>query len=286
MNKSNILEYIKCPCCEKENAIEWGKENKFRANKCVECGLIYVNPRPINDNKQNAIKYGMHKYDNDSLDVNTKFSPKRVSGLMQRLKDVYNENDLKISGNWLDVGAGNGEFIHALKNNYIKLGIIDGIEPNCNKIKDAQNNNINLFADISELSINYDYISLINVFSHFSDPNSELLKIKNILSKEGEILIVTGNAGDISFNDYPEKLSLPDHLIFTGENHIKTYLEKLSFSIISINKYLYDIPQNALISIGKHYVKKMIGKPTWKSLNTKYFGPFRSLWIRAKLDRN
>ena len=196
MNKSNILEYIKCPCCEKENAIEWGKENKFRANKCVECGLIYVNPRPINDNKQNAIKYGMHKYDNDSLDVNTKFSPKRVSGLMQRLKDVYNENDLKISGNWLDVGAGNGEFIHALKNNYInenpdlnpqKQDIInepvEDVPPELNQgisnavIKDSLFLNVDVFKDVSDL--------INNLGSESKIAEEALLRIKDItLNKE------------------------------------------------------------------------------------------------------
>ena len=155
------------------------------------------------------------------------------SGLINRLSQVYSNNVSMNSSKWLDIGAGNGEFIQALKKHFSQLRVIDGIEPNFNKIKDAKNFGINLYYNLNELNNSYDYISLVNVFSHFSNPNSEILEIKDKLSPYGELLIVTGNGADISYNEYPEDLSLPDHLIFTGEAHLKDYLYNLGFITIS-----------------------------------------------------
>ena len=69
-------------------------------------------------------------------------------------------------------------------------------------------------------------VSLINVFSHLPDVHGFFAEIATLVRPGGELLVVTGNGADIERADYPQALSLPDHVVFGGEAHIVGVLER------------------------------------------------------------
>ena len=143
---------------------------------------------------------------------------------------------------WLDVGAGYGEVVEAVALLAPSGGKIEGIEPMKPKVVHAQARGLSIRdAYLSEVHDRFDYLSIINVFSHIPDFRDFLKDIKNILAVNGEIFIETGNAGDLnSSHDVPTELDLPDHLVFAGEKHIIGYLSEAGFSIIKIKRMRRD----------------------------------------------
>ncbi len=41
-------------------SLPWARENGFTAVKCLACGIVYVNPRPIISLIRQAVKTGVH----------------------------------------------------------------------------------------------------------------------------------------------------------------------------------------------------------------------------------
>jgi len=191
--------------------------------------------------------------------------------------DVW-EKPRRIS--WLDVGAGYGELIEAVSALATPGSKIEGLEPMKPKADNARRRGLSIREDyLSAVREKYDFLSLINVFSHIPNFRDFLKDVKNVLNTNGEIFIETGNAGDLNNRrDVPTELDLPDHLVFAGEKHIIGYLTEVGFSIIKVKKMRKD----GIISFFKSIIKKLLGRQI--VLGIPYTSPFRSLLIRAKLQ--
>lgn len=55
------LEIVHCPLCASSDSRAWGEENGFTGVKCLECGLVYVSPRPTSESIDEATKLGVHQ---------------------------------------------------------------------------------------------------------------------------------------------------------------------------------------------------------------------------------
>lgn len=280
MNAKSKTEAISCPYCNDSKSLPWAKDNGFTAVKCSGCGLVYVNPRPIISLIRQSIQTGVHSDVEHGRTVINRHVRAKVA-LYKKIfasmfKDVW-DNSKEIS--WLDVGAGYGEVIEALSALASKSSKIEGIEPMKPKTEHARARGLNIReAYLSEIKEEYDFISLVNVFSHIPDFHAFLEDVKKILKNNGEIFIETGNIGDlISSHDVPNELDLPDHLVFAGEQHIIGYLSEAGFSIVEVKKMRND----GLINFAKNIVKKVIGRQI--VLAIPYTSPYRSILIRAKL---
>lgn len=273
-------EYINCPSCNDNNNSIWATENGYTAVKCQNCRLIFVNPRPVESMISEAVKTGVHK----ELDHKRTAIVRRVPGNIALYKrilasifaDIWQKNK-PIS--WLDIGAGYGEFIEAVSKLAPSGSNIEGLEPMKPKADDAKKRGLNIReAYLHEITEKYDFVSLINVFSHIPDFNNFLKDIKNVLKPRGEIFLETGNIADLdSVDKVPTELDLPDHLVFAGEESIKKFLSNAGFSFIVIEKRHKDTILNAL----KNIVKKILNRKV--TLALPYTSPYRTLLIRAKL---
>jgi len=180
---------------------------------------------------------------------------------------------------WLDVGAGYGEIVEALVSIAPAGSCIEGIEPMKPKALKAQARGLNVsqryLADVKE---KYEFISLINVFSHLPDFRLFLKDIRKVLVSDGEFFLETGNIGDLADSkEVPSELDLPDHLVFAGEEHIKGFLKDAGFSIIEIRK----IRKDGFLNFGKNIIKKILGRDI--TIILPYTSAYRSILIRAKL---
>lgn len=276
-----MVEEICCPFCNNEKYSFWAKNNGFQAVKCNNCGFVYVNPRPKIELINKAVITGVHSEEANFLKVVTKRVPEKVNYYEKIFSGFYLEefkNKQMIS--WLDIGAGFGEIVQAVERIAPLNSYVIGVEPMEPKVKVAISRGLKIRQGyLDSIQEKFQYVSLINVFSHIPDFTSFLKEIKEKLLPNGEIFIETGNAADVESKFFPGDLSLPDHLIFAGEKHILSFLEREGFHIIEVKRLRIDTIQGFI----KDLIRKIIGKKV--NLVVPYSSGYRSLFIRARLNQ-
>lgn len=270
------LETVDCPCCGGDRHRFWASENGFAAVKCSDCGTVYIRERPRAEDISAAARDGVHQTDSGVLDQRLHRQGWKVpfyAGIVRRF--FAGESGLT----WLDVGAGNGEFIEAVQR-ALPDARACGIDPMAVKVQRAQQRGVPIAAEtLEEVSGSYDVISIINVFSHIPDFQHFGGLIRARLKPGGSLFVETGNGGDLpSRADYPGELLLPDHLVFSGIEQMKATLGKLGFGRIEHYSRRIDHPLWA----AKQMVKGALrGRPR---LVVPWTRKFRTVFYRARLD--
>ena len=279
-NEESNVEHINCPLCDASDYRKWAEENGFTAVKCSACGLIYVNPRPKLQQISEAVKTGVHRNVNDVktfISKRSRFRAKRYKKIFSIIfSDIWARNE---AISWLDVGAGYGEIVEAVTNLAPPGSKILGIEPMKPKVIEAKKHGINIKeCYITDIAEKYDFVSLINVFSHIPEFHNLLRDLKKVLNQNGELFLETGNLGDLSYHrKFFSELSLPDHLVFASESNLEKYLNEAGFSIINISRKRED----GMINFLKTILKKISGAKV--NIRLPYTSPYRTLLIRARL---
>lgn len=275
------VETVPCPLCGGTRGDLWTEHNGYRCITCADCGLIYVNPRPIAEKIDAAVKMGHHPDEIVPFEVVGRRVPAKVRANQRVLRKMF--PDVIQRGtpfSWLDVGAGFGEFVEAVAGLAPPGSVVEGIEPMRPKADFAQSRGLPVRAAfLNELSRRYDFVSLIDVFSHVPDFKSFLAELKAVLNHHGELFIKTGNAADIGPRSrFPGPMTVPDELVFAGQSQMRSFLEGAGFKIVEIRAERLD----GLVFTAKVIVKRLLGRPVFVALP--YTSPSRILYIRARLD--
>ncbi len=269
------LETVDCPCCGSDGHRFWASENGYDAVKCTGCGTVYIRERPRSEDISAAARDGVHPTDEGILDQRLHRQGWKVpfyAGIVRR----FFEGERGLT--WLDVGAGNGEFVEAVRR-ALPDSQASGIDPMEVKVRRAQQRGVPITAQtLEEVSGSYDVISIINVFSHVPDFDHFGSLIRARLKPGGSLFIETGNGGDLpSRADYPGELLLPDHLVFSGVDQMKATLDRLGFGRIEHYSRRTDHPLWAAKQMVKGALK---GKP---GLVVPWTRKFRTVFYRAWL---
>ncbi len=280
-------EYISCPYCDADEPVRWGEDNGYYARQCGACGFVYVNPRPRLDQIDEAAKTGLHETERGQLNVvgSLAFRKGKVRMFQSRLASLFDGDELAQADlRWLDVGTGFGELVEAIATLLDDGTRVTGIDPCAPKVRVAQARGLNVSPEnLSSIIETYDVVSSINVFSHVPDPDAFVRSLKRVLNPGGDLILVTGNGADMSREDYPDPLYLPDHLIFAGEKHLTGILEKNGFDVVKVDRYRYFYRDVFPVFIAKQAAKRILGRPTEPIINR---SSFRSLFIRATLRKD
>jgi 2-polyprenyl-3-methyl-5-hydroxy-6-metoxy-1,4-benzoquinol methylase/Zn ribbon nucleic-acid-binding protein len=275
-----LLENVSCPLCESQDSRLWAEENGFRAVRCSGCDLIFVNPRPQLQSISEANRIGQHRTLDGSLDVVFRRSTRKIRHYRQTLsKLVVDEFKHGRPVKWLDVGAGFGEVLEAILPLLPEGSEAQGIEPMAPKASAAQKRGLPVSTRLlSEVQETYDVVSLINVFSHIPDFRSFLADLKAVLKPGGILIIETGNAGDLQkLSEYPDRLFLPDHLVFAGVEHMRRFLRDGSFEIEEVIMQRRD----SISYAAKNAVKRALGNLD-APLVAPYRSPFRTVFFKSR----
>lgn len=234
---TNHLEDVNCYNCEFDSHTYYAHENGFTLVKCLGCGLLYVTPRPSDEEIAQAHKYGVHKGDS-RLEVTGQFDIVKVKNYLSVLGNLFGTKLTREKKTWLDIGCGHGEFITALQNFSQNNVLAKGIEPNVNKQKTARERGLDVsYFDLNTHNTQYDFISLLNVYSHLPNPKTTLINWKHLLKQGGELLLETGDTANLDSKDHLRPFNLPDHLSFASEKVVVNILKKAGFEITAIKKY-------------------------------------------------
>jgi 2-polyprenyl-3-methyl-5-hydroxy-6-metoxy-1,4-benzoquinol methylase len=163
---------------------------------------------PIKNGQENIINYKNKEYYRSDLILQKINNHKKLIGL-----DI------------LDFGCGSGFTLNRISSLY-PSNILYGFDYNFKNIKNL--NKIKNFKklysqDILKINKKFDLIILNHVFEHLVNPNLYLKKIKNLLKKNGLIVLQMPNISK-NFTD----IFTFDHICYYDENTLQTLLNKIN----------------------------------------------------------
>lgn len=228
-----------CYNCHVEDHTWYANENGYTLVKCQNCGLLYVENPPNPDVINEAHTQGLHAGE-EVLDVTGKFSKGGLRNNMSLLAEFF-KDPLELRGSWLDIGCGHGELMSALKAYTESQLNVVGSEPNVFKQESARSRglNVSFIEDLSAHDKQYEFISLMNVYSHLPDPPAFLRTLRAMLVDGGKFLIQTGDTANLTAEEHYRPFHLPDHLSFASESIVTGILERSGFKVVAIRKYPY-----------------------------------------------
>jgi len=274
------VQSIRCPLCDDDCTTPWGEENGFACVRCVGCGFLYVNPRPVAESIDRGVQLGMHQGEQTSFNVVGSRMAWKVRVYKNVIRDLYPELQSSATPiRWLDVGAGFGELVEAIGDVAPTGSICEGIEPMIPKAEDARRRGLPIQTlYMQDVKHKYNIISLIDVFSHIPDFRSFLVDVKKLLLPGGEVFLKTGNAADLkNRGQFPGPLILPDHLTFGGERHVHRFLTEAGFEIVCTKAYKIDGLVYSLRNIARWILRRPV------CLSLPYTSNARILYVRARL---
>ncbi len=228
-----VLESVPCYVCGSSHSSPWAVENGFTALRCQECRLVYVSPRPTRESITLAAQSGLHE-GAATMDETGERDAGKVSTYQKRLRALFEASELvgATGARWLDIGCGFGELLEALHLESAGKLLLAGSEPNARKAAAARARGLDVtFRDLENETTGYDFISLLNVFSHLPDPPELLRRLRGLLGTRGQLLLQTGNWAELERSAIPDRLHLPDHLSFGSEALLRRLLLDAGFSV-------------------------------------------------------
>jgi 2-polyprenyl-3-methyl-5-hydroxy-6-metoxy-1,4-benzoquinol methylase len=278
------LESTNCYHCGQSETAPWGSEGGYRMGKCAGCGLVYLNPRPALGDIDEAARTGLHKAEEGGLNVVGSYSVAKMRAYCQKLATLFPVDEAGGTPvRWLDVGAGQGELVQAVRELGYEHVDAEGVEPCGPKVEQARRRGLPVSSrKLAELEGPYTHVSLIDVYSHLPDPVAFLRELRRLLHPDGQLLLVTGNGADIPREEFPGALYLPDHLSFAGEAIVTEVLDRAGFRVTRIEAYA-EAPSvdSRLLGALKNAARRLLGRPTVSSRIPRD-SRFRSLWVRAQ----
>ena len=251
------MEKVDCALCGSNNSckiltsrgtLPYFDNYVFSLVQCKDCGLIYLNPRPA---QQEISKlYGEKGCLNDGK---FGFLERKVGNLLLTAR-VRRIMKYKKNGRILDIGCGDGEFLLLLYKKGWKTYGIDISRKACKLATDKLKQNIlnHELKDCNFPEAYFDLITLNHVLEHLLDPNKELREIHRILKGRGMLLICVPNIGSFQFKISKEHwfgLRLPWHVYQYSPNTIVAMLKKNGFEVVKITYPSFDFPLSLFHSL-------------------------------------
>lgn len=267
-------------------------EEEFQIVRCMNCGLVYINPQPEDMGQYYPESYAPHNVDMNikvnpslikTLELFYGYSQKRLDSI-DKIKFIPKYLEVTLKNNYffyripygsdkklLDIGCGNGGYLLKLK----RLGWdaetqLYGVElPNSALKKLKENERLNIIeGDFMKVDLpeNYfDIVTLRHVLEHLSDPLGAMKKVYDILKSDGLVLINAPNFKSVEaflFKGKYHNIDAPRHLFHFTPESLGKLLDKVGFHVEKL--YLKKSPTPFVASLknyGYHvpkYIKKYV----------------------------
>lgn len=231
------LQYINCNLCSNDRAKKLYHIHPFTIVKCIDCGLVYLNPRPhpeqmmqvydshdyyFSDGKQTDMFYGYPDYRN--LQKHLYFVADEL------IRPIRNT----IPGKLLDVGCGMGFMLKRFQ----ELGWESyGVDVSSYATEYARSElGLNVYTgtiDKVDFPESYfDLVTMVLTIEHVPDPRSALQTLHKLMKPEAIIMIAThdidGLWPKISRSKW-QHLYVPEHFFFFSHVTLKRLLKEIGF---------------------------------------------------------
>jgi SAM-dependent methyltransferase len=249
------MEQVNCNLCGLDNTrILFRKRDKFGISEdefgvveCQGCGLLYINPRP---SQQEIGRFYPETYSwKETLEADsflTQGIRKLEKGYRYHLlKDEVSKVTRftgKRQGKVLDIGCGAGDRLDSFRAAGFETCGIETSE-SANYAKEHLGLNVIrgdlLSAHFPEGS--FDIITLYNVLEHTHDPTRVILESHRVLKKEGYLIIQIPNKDCFQFRIFKERwaaFDIPRDLYYFGTKTISSLLKKSGFDVVKVDHFM------------------------------------------------
>ena len=261
---------LPCDCCGEHNErLILNKKGaltkeSFRLVKCLNCGFLYINPRPT----EASIK---SLYDDDYY-IGKGFDPfvdyvgdfAKTDDISKAFKPGAHAERLSTfkpaPARLLDFGCGLGDFARQAK---LKGYEVEGFEISPAAREFCSKHGLKTYSDMAQIPDEYyDIVTAIEVLEHAYSPTEILKNIYRILKKDGVFLYTTYN---LQLFEIMHRLGVAkDHSYICPEGHlnffnrktIMKYFNKIGFSKIGQPFFLADETPVQLVKMG---IKRVLG---------------------------
>lgn len=236
------MQYTRCNLCQEDKTALLFNKDSMEIVKCLNCGLIYVNPQPSEEDLKKIYGNGYFDGSNhaDYLAEKELYGPR----FQERLKQI---NTYKTKGKLLDIGCAVGYFLEAAREEGWQSF---GVEISSFASKYARDSGFDVFTgtleDAKYPDQYFDVVTLWHVLEHMEDPSGCLKEVHRILSKSGLVAIEVPNIRSRRFKKLGEnwdQLKPHEHLYYFTPDVLRKMAERAGFKILKIAT----IPKGTLI---------------------------------------
>ena len=250
-------ETVPCPFCSSRKSTlyeRFGSELQYTYVLCDGCSLVYQSPRPTYNQHFIDAAYADYYQFADTLELDD-LADVRESSVTMFKKEVEHiiQYDKKRTA-VLDIGSGMGTFLYASKPYY---DTVIGLDVSAQMAAFVEKKlGVKIFVQQFE-DFTYDgkfsLIHMSHVLEHVPDPNEWLRKAKQMLEKDGILVINVPNKFSLSFrlqhlftrlgikkqfsDSWTDSSRTPDHLFEPTIKSMKYILEKNSYEILEHYTY-------------------------------------------------
>jgi len=236
---TNEFERVNCALCNCDETVSFIDDRRFHLVKCRRCGLVYINPRPTQEDLSKIYNVSVQgrREIMDSIGY-TEFADIHILKSKKFLNIVKR---YKRKGRLLDIGCATGFFLNLAKHQGFEPFGTDVSKAFCRFAK--RKFNLQVFCgtlrEASYPNEYFDVVTMFDVLSHLPTPVEELREVNRILRKEGLLLIETGNRGELN----PKAIEVwggvwgsPGHLYHFGTETLIRLLETTGFDCLDVDK--------------------------------------------------
>ncbi len=201
--------------------------------RCGNCNLHYVAKVPAQAERTNEILLGRFGGSSEVLSAQRQ-KLAESSHRAEYCSLVSRLDALAQPGPWLDVGCGTGTLLVVARGHGVPA---EGIELNLERRRVAERlTGTTIYAEPLEAlrlpSAKYSAVTMINVFSHLTQPSLTLAEVRRVLRPGGILHLITGEIGPGVRRRHGFDWALGDHLFFLGEGTIEGYGRRIGFELL------------------------------------------------------
>ncbi len=248
------MENIRCDYCDSNvTKLLFSKKDKFGLSncdfqvvQCQKCGLIYVNPRPSQDE--------IAKFYPDTYSwKKTLTAESAITKIVRKLEGIYRNHLLHYeaskvvkavkgkTGKLLDVGCGTGDRLDVFR----RIGFDTyGVEISSSAEFAKEHYGLNVkqgdLFDANYPDSFFDVITLHNVLEHTHSPHKIIRELYRILKEDGIAVIQVPNTNCIQFKLFKGKwaaVDVPRDLYYFNVSLLEKALEKENFKVVKVDHF-------------------------------------------------
>ena len=247
----SIFESVRCYSCGSASSRDFivaqddltGKPGNFRFVTCVDCGLVYQNPR---------IRMGHIKsyYDNEYIAHRKKTDWGRLTWFYNRVMDRHDVDKDRIVRRYvqlspesavLDVGCAAGTFLQKMRTLYgARVSGVDFKDLSGSPSMKEIEFHCGLFYEQPLAAEQFDLVTMWHFLEHDYDPPRTLATAKNVLKAGGWLAIEVPRLDSVTFQLYRERwpgLQAPQHTVLFAKATLLRVVEQSGLEVVDYLPY-------------------------------------------------
>jgi len=227
-----------CPVCKnlttKNKIIKYSYQN-IKSLICAKCQCVYNDKVPIRPNPH-YLSSNIEDIERSSYEQKYDYRKKRFGEERIKIIQRYVTNKPLEEARLLDVGCNTGFFLDVAKSYCKQVEGIETSQPIAEYASKKHGVKVHT-VDILDFKPNYhfDVVTMFDLIEHVSVPFEFLSAAKNLLNKDGVILVFTPNYSSLAFDVLGAKSNLyypTDHLLFFSKSTVEYVAKKLGMDLL------------------------------------------------------